>query len=76
VDEERLREIGLDARLLMMNIVIICVVPKHDLQWVKGKAVPAMIVYGFERREREEENCLSDCQERNFVGDGCTTRVQ
>lgn len=48
----------------MVDIVVIRIVAKEQLQRVKWEAVPAVVVDGLHRREREEEACLAHGHER------------
>jgi len=63
--EERLGEIGLDSDDLMVYIVIVCIIPSHELERVKRKAVSTMVVDGFQGRETEEKHRLA----RGHAGD-------
>ena len=45
---------------LVMNIMIICVVSKEELEWIKREAVATVVVYRFHCRERKQETCLTD----------------
>ena len=52
----QLAKIRLDAPTLVMYIMIQCALPRAQLKWVPGDTVPAVVVCGFEGRERGEED--------------------
>lgn len=58
-DKERLREVGLDAPCLVMDVVVGGVVARDVLQGVPGQGVAAVVVNGLDGREAEEEETLA-----------------
>jgi len=76
MDKEWLREIAFDTDDLMVNVMIICVVPEHHLQRIKGQAVSAVIIDCFEGRKGKEEGCLADGHEAKSLGKGGPDAVE
>lgn len=60
----------------MVDIVVICVIRREHLEWIKWKTVSAMVVDGFTRAESEQEHGLSDRQSCEVFCYGCTTSIQ
>ena len=61
---------------LMMDIMVISVVPKHDLQRIERQSVSAMIVHSLESRKREQHDRLTNSQERYFMRQGGSARIK
>jgi len=72
----RLREILLDPKLLVMNIVIRRVVTKEVLQRVEGKGKTTMIVDGLGGRDTKEDGGLSDRHGRGPMSDDGTQGIE
>lgn len=54
--EKRLRKVELGAVQLMVYIMVSRVVLEQPVKGIPRQAQPAVVVYRFDRREREEED--------------------
>lgn len=76
MDEPGLREISLDADDLVVDIVVVGGVSADQLERVKRKAVPAVVIDGLAGREGEKERCLSYGEARDGFGEHGAKRVK
>lgn len=75
-NEEGLREVGLDAPALVVNVVIRSIIRGEVLQGIPRKRVAAVIVDGLDGREREKPHRLTSRHARNKESNSGTYRIQ
>lgn len=74
--EEGLREVGLDAPALVMDIVVGRVVARDVLKRVPGERVAAVVVDRFHHGPDEEEHAHAGRHHRDLVGQTGAQRVE
>jgi hypothetical protein len=57
--KEGLGKVGLDAPVLMVNIVVGSIVARDELKRVPGKGVAAVVIYGLDGGKHEEDHALT-----------------
>lgn len=74
--EEGLREVGLDAPTLVVNVMVCSIVASNVLQWIPRQCVSAVVVNSFDGRADEEENPLFHAHIGNLVCYPSTQRIE
>lgn len=74
--EERLREVGLNAPALVVDIVVQGVVRGDELEGIQGEGVATVVVDGLDGGTGEEPHGLADAHASDEVGNSGAKSVQ
>lgn len=74
--EERLGEVGLDAPVLVVDVVIGCVVASDELQRIPGERVAAVVIDSLDGRQGEKPYALAHRHESRLEGETCTNSIE
>lgn len=75
-DEEGLREVGLDAPALVVNVVIRSIVRREMLQWIPRERIATVVVDGLDGRKCEKPHGLTIRHSRNKESDPGACGIQ
>lgn len=74
--EEGLREVGLDAPALVVDVVVRRIVARDVLQRVERQRVPAVVVHRLHHATREEGHAHARAEHRDLVPERRAQRVE